>query len=198
MGNSGYCGEAGNMKKSRLGEKGFTLVELLVALVIMGLVGLTIGAVLIQLVRSNRINQGMMANRQVQVAGDRVSQDGVQSQYVTFSDNMTSPSWFLNLRWQAQWLDSSGTINIRTENVTYSLASMNGSYKLNRREIWQLKVGTASPTTGDSTTAVALYLVPSQMSCKWATSDNLSLAFKVVAVVGTKTEMRTYNITPRP
>ena len=176
-------------------EKGFTLIELLVAIPIIGLLGLAMGGVLIQLLHSDRITQGMTAIRQVQVAGDRVSQDGVQSQYVTFGASMTSASGFLNLRWAGEWIDDSGTYNNRSENVTYTLVPISGRYNLQRHEIIRLKVGTATPTNTDLTTTVGQYLDASQMSCQW--SDNSTFAFKVVSVVGTKTEKRTYSISPR-
>ena len=177
-------------------EKGFTLIELLVAIPIIGLLGLAMGGVLIQLLHSDRITQGMTAVRQVQVAGDRVSQDGVQAQSVTFGDNITSPSWSLRLSWRGDWMDGV-TYNRRSENVTYTLVAVSGQYNLQRHEIAQITVG-ASTTNRDVTTVVGQYLDRSQMSCRWLASDNNTFAFKVVSVVGTKTEERTYNITPRP
>jgi prepilin-type N-terminal cleavage/methylation domain-containing protein len=195
MGHSGHEGEA--MKWCKGSEKGFTFVELLVAIPIMGLLGLAMGAVLIQLVRSDRVNQSMLAVRQVEIAGDRVSQDGVQAQYVTFGTSMTSTSGFLNLRWAGEWIDDSGTYNNRSENVTYTLVPVNGRYNLQRHETIQLKVGAAAPTNTDLTSIVGQYLDASQMSCQWLASDNNTLGFKVVSVVGNKTEERTYNITPR-
>ena len=61
----------------------------------------------------------------------------------------------------------------------------------------------ADPTETELTTTVARYLDPDQMLCEWQDSDEdgepdeATFAFKVVSVVGTKTEERTYNITPR-
>jgi prepilin-type N-terminal cleavage/methylation domain-containing protein len=181
-------------------EKGFTLIELLVAIPIVGLLGLAMGGVLIQLLHSDRITQGMTAIRQVQAAGDRVSQDGVQAQYVTFGPAMTSDNGFLNLRWTGEWMDDSGTYNSRSEDVTYHLEAMNGRYDLQRHDIVWIKVGTAAATAQpEVVTTVARYLDASQMSCQWlASSGNSTFAFKVVSVVGTKTEERTYNVTPRP
>ena len=189
-------GEARMKKWCKGSEKGFTLIELLVAIPIIGLLGLAMGGVLIQLLHSDRITQGMMASRQVQAAGDRVSQDGVQAQYVTFGSAMTSDNWSLNLRWSGEWMDG-GTYNNRRENVTYRLVNpVNGRYELQRYEIVQRRVGTVEQPTENITSIVGRYLDRSQMSCLW-NSDNSTFAFKVVSVVGTKTEARTYNISPR-
>jgi prepilin-type N-terminal cleavage/methylation domain-containing protein len=185
------------MKWFKRNQKGFTLIELLVAIPIIGLLGLAMGGVLIQLLHSDRISQRIVAVRQVQAAGDRVSQDGVQAQWVTFGTSMTSTSGFLNLRWAGEWLDDSGTYNNRSENVTYTLVPDNGQYNLQRHEIIHLKVGTAAPTNTDVTSIVGQHLDASQMSCAWQDSKQETLVFKVVSVVGTKTEERTYSITPR-
>ena len=99
------------MRLFKRNEKGFTLVELLVAIPIMGLLSLAMGAVLIQLLHSDRISQRMVAVRQVQAAGDKVSQDGVQAQYVTFGDDMTDDEWSLNLTfgWESGWMTAGPT-----------------------------------------------------------------------------------------
>jgi hypothetical protein len=141
----------------------------------------------------------MVAVRQVQAAGDRVSQDGVQAQYVTFGSSMTSDNGFLNLRWTGEWMDDSGTYNSRSEDVTYYLEVMNGRYDLQRHDTVWIKVGTAAPTAQpEVVTTVARYLDASQMSCQWLDIKQETFAFEVVSVVGTKTEERTYSITPRP
>jgi hypothetical protein len=102
------------------------------------------------------------------------------------------------LRWTGEWLDDSGIYNNRSENVTYSLVPMNGLYNLQRHETVQIKVGTAAPTTQPAVTSiVGRYLDRSQMSCLWLDGRQETFAFKVVSVVGTKTEERTYSISPR-
>ena len=183
------------MRFFKRNEKGFTLVELLVAIPIIGLLGLAMGAVLMQLLRSDNISERMLAVRQVQVAGDKVSQDAVQAQTVTFR-TMTDSAGFLNLYWTGQWEDDAGAFVSRTVNVTYTLVPAKGKYELQRHEVSQETVG-ATTQNRDFTTTVGEYLDASQMSCQWASSDNTSFALKVVAVVGTKVEDRTYTISPR-
>jgi prepilin-type N-terminal cleavage/methylation domain-containing protein len=185
------------MKFFKRGEKGFSLIELLVAIPIIGLLGLAMGAVLIQLLHSDRISQRMVAVRQVQAAGDRVGQDALQAQDVTFGDDMTAGDWSLDLKWTGQWTDSDGTHNSRTVSVTYTLVPAKGKYKLQRHEVAWINVSTEGPPNRDITTTVGEYLDPSQMSCEWVDGGTTSFSFKVVAVVGTKTEDRTYTISPR-
>jgi len=181
------------MKRFKRGEKGFTLVELLVAIPIIGLLGLAAGAVLMQLLRSDNISNRMAAVREVQVAGDRVGQDGIQAQSVEFGDEMTSDPYFLRLHWSGQWME--GTVYVsRDVYVEYYLdETADGFYNLKRRE-WLNADPTEDPTVES---IVARHLDAGQMSCEWAASDNNSIAFKAVSVVGTKTEERIYNISPR-
>jgi prepilin-type N-terminal cleavage/methylation domain-containing protein len=184
------------MRWFKRNQKGFTLVELLVAIPIIGLLSAAMGAVLIQLLHSNNISHRMVAVRQVQAAGDRVSQDGLQAQHVTFGDNMTSPSWSLNFTWEANWTDEGGDYNSRTVSVTYTLVPADGLYELQRHEVAHIVHGT-SLENRDVTTTVGNHLDASQMLCYWQDANRTTLTFKVVSVVGTKTEERTYNIVPR-
>ncbi|MDM8001174.1 MAG: prepilin-type N-terminal cleavage/methylation domain-containing protein [Dehalococcoidia bacterium] len=183
-------------------QKGLSLIELLVAIPIIGLLGLAMGAVLIQLLHSDKISQRMLAVRQVQAAGDRVSQDAVQAQVVEFNTSiadpydMTDPAWYLKLEWTGQWTDVDGTYNSRDVTVTYTLAPAKGKYVLQRHEVSTIIVGSTTENR-DITTTAGEYLDASQMSCEWVDGSTSSFSFKVVAVVGTKTEERTYTITPR-
>jgi len=184
------------MKLFKGREKGFTLVELLVAIPIIGLLGLAMGAVLIQLLHSDRISQRMVAVRQVQAAGDRVSMDGVQAQSVSgVGDDMTSENWSLVFTWSGAWTEDDGEYVARKVTAKYCLEeASDGLYELKRRE-WR-NVPTSGAPTVDAT--VAEHLDVTRMSCEWEeSSSNRTFAFKVVSVVGTKMEERTYNITPR-
>ena len=80
------------------GEKGFTLVELLVATTIIVLASGAAGAATFQVFKgTERNNNYMTAVRQVQNAGYWISRDAQMAQSVT-ADNLTSPD-FLILNW---------------------------------------------------------------------------------------------------
>ena len=148
----------------------------------------------------------MTAVRQVQAAGDRVSLDGLQSQEVVLGSGMTDNAGFLRLSWTGEWTDDSGDYNLRSKDITYYLEDEDGdgSYDLRRYEIteWIVEEEDVSPDPVES--FVARSLVAGEMSCAWQDTtgdgepDNETFAFTVVSTVGTKTEERTYNITPRP
>ncbi len=191
------------MRKLRHNQKGFTLVELLAAIVIMGVLGMAIGGVIVQLQRSSRITQQMSAVRQVQAAGDRVSMDGLQSQYITFGSSMTDNAGFLQLSWVGEWTDENGDYNLRSRSVDYILVASADQYDLHRVEAseWTINDNT---TSEEIDSVVANHLDASEMSCDWIDTtgdgdpDTETFAFIVVSTVGTKTEERTYNVTPRP
>ena len=71
-------------------------------------------------------------------------------------------------------------------------------YDLHRIEhsTWTID-GVAQPAT-DADTIVARHLDAGRMSCGWIDPDAETFSFAVVSTVGTKTESRTYHITPRP
>jgi prepilin-type N-terminal cleavage/methylation domain-containing protein len=194
------------MKRSlRVNEKGFTLVELLAAIVIMGILGLAMGGVLIQLMRSDRITNEMTAVRQVQAAGDRVSMDGLQAQYLTFGTSMTDSAGFLQLSWIGEWTDENGDYNLRTRSVAYKLVAAGEQHELHRIEESEWTIGTDDPVATDLDSVVAQHLEADDMSCEWLDTaggdgvpDTETFAFRVVSTVGTRTEVRTYEITPRP
>jgi prepilin-type N-terminal cleavage/methylation domain-containing protein len=185
------------MRFFKRNEKGFTLVELLVAIPIIGLLGLAMGAVLIQLLHSDSINERMLAVRQVQVAGDRVSKDGIQAQDVAFGDDMTASDWSLHMTWSGDWMSDNSEHVMRSVDVTYTLEAAKGLYELKRYEIRQTTVNSTPQATEYYENIAGEYLDASQMYCQWTGSENGAFSIKLVSVVGTKTEERIYSITPR-
>ncbi len=71
------------------GEKGYTLVELLIAITIMAVASAAAGAGIFQIIRNTERNSNHMAAvLQVQNAEQRISQDAQRAQRVT-TDNLT-------------------------------------------------------------------------------------------------------------
>ncbi len=82
----------------KLGEKGYTLIELLIAITIMALATGAAGAAIFQVLRNTeRNNDHMTVVRQVQNAGYWISRDAQMAQTVS-ADNLTLPD-FLVISW---------------------------------------------------------------------------------------------------
>ena len=163
-------------------QKGFTLIELLITVMIVAGIAVVTNAAIVQLVQSNRTSNHMVAVRQVQQAGHRVSQDCIQAQDIT---NSTEDGGFpLTLSWTA-W--ESGELH----EVVYNLTPPSGGVcELKREET----VGTNPPTTA----VVAQYIEPpDSTNCSWNATERV-LTLNVTAKVGLQTESRTYEIKPRP
>jgi len=88
------------MKKPKKSERGFTLIEMLMVIALVGLISTGITAAVMQVITINsRSSNHMIAVRQVQQAGDEVSKDALQAQIVTAGDNSGFP---LTLTWD-EW-----------------------------------------------------------------------------------------------
>jgi len=95
----------------RKGQLGFTLVELLVAIAIVGALSAGIAMLISQLITGNtRTSNHMVAVRQVQQAGKDVSHDTLQSKTITLGPNGGFPLLFF-------WTDIGGVAN----NITYTI-----------------------------------------------------------------------------
>ncbi len=169
-------------------QKGFTLIELLITVAIVAGIGVVTIAAIGQLVQSNRTSNHMVAVRQVQQAGHRVSQDCIQAQNISVStENGGFP---LTLSWN--WTDLVEGGELHT--VVYNFTNPSGGVcELQREET----VGTNSTTT-----IVAQYIYngtapPRPTECSWNNATRV-LTLNVTARVGLQTESRTYEIKPRP
>jgi prepilin-type N-terminal cleavage/methylation domain-containing protein len=160
------------MRKLYKSQKGFTLIEMLVVLVLIGIITGGITAAISQVLTINtRASNHMIAVRQVQQAGKEVSKDTLQAQNVTYSEN----PFLLTLAW-TDWDDVDNAVNYTIEDN-----------KLQRSH------------NIDGVRAIAQYIDPDQTSCSW---NNATLTFTVTATVGSgpyeAIETRIYEIEPRP
>ena len=184
-------------------ERGVTLIELLVAIPIAGLIAAAAAGTIVQLLHTNNISAGMLAVRQVQTAGDWVSRDGVQAQSVNIITG-SGPGMSFKLKWSYWDTGASPPIN-ESHEVTYSLKDMTpGSLlkQLQRRELVQDKNGA---TISDTTITVGEYIDSSATTCGWlwetvpapAHYSSTTFTFALKVVVGGRTESRSYQVRPR-
>ena len=174
------------MKLIHKNEEGFTLIEIMIALGIFGLVAAAASGTIVQVIQGNRSADHMTALRQVQSAGYWVSHDGVQAQQVTTS---ATPGLPFTLTW-TDWDDNDA------HEIEYSLQDMSfGDLDyLQRKEVVNGEV--ANPII----TMVGQYIDPANTSCEpvdQELSAGETFIFTVTATMNQQTETRTYEIKPR-
>ena len=171
-------------------QKGFTVVELIIAIAISGVIaGAGTTAIFQVITGSARSNNHMTAVRQVQNAGYRVSRDAQMAQSVVFDDPATTEVLeFLTLSW-TDWDSDDG------HRVAYTLESISGSGLKNLQRSYSVNDGEPDETI------VAQYVDPSptKTDCDF-TGGKLTFTVTVTISSGLQqeSETRVYEITPRP
>jgi prepilin-type N-terminal cleavage/methylation domain-containing protein len=166
------------MKLTKTNQKGFTLIEMVIALGIFSLVIAAATGTIAQVIQSSRSSEHMTALRQVQTAGYWVSKDGIQAQ------TLTTQGYLLYVA-RTGWDDG------QLHEIVYSLQNMpSGALKQLQREEWL----NGAPT---STIVLSRYIDPDQTTCVWD-PDAKALTFTVTATMNQQTETRTYQVQPRP
>jgi len=165
-------------------EKGFTLIEVLVTLAILGAIMGVMSAAVITIMRVHSQNTEWNVNlRQVQNAGHWISRDALMAQVV--SDNKTGV--FLALSW-SDWEGNSYDVD----------------YVLNDNTLMrQLSVRHPDGSTDNSTLLVAEYIVPASTTCSWGgeSGDENKLTVTITASLHEPPRYaaeRIYEISPRP
>jgi len=181
-----------NIKKLKKDEKGFTFIELLIAILLTGIVASAITGTILYVFNVNFSTANRMtAVRQVRNVGFWVTPDVQMAQCVD------TESEFLKLTW-TDWATN------YTHEITYSLEYMSSG------ELMMLKREHKIDSVLDSTTIVAEYIDPAEASCDWDCNcdcywdgegcnwEDAQLTFEVTATVGGQSETREYEVKPRP
>jgi prepilin-type N-terminal cleavage/methylation domain-containing protein len=159
--------------KLKTTEKGFTLIEVLVALAILGAIMGVMSAAVITIMKVNSQNTEWNVNlRQVQNAGHWITRDALMAQVVTTN----TPGVFLALSW-SDW-------NGNSYNVEYVLQGNTLMRRLN----------------GGSATLIAQYIMPPPATtCTWS-ENKLTVTIKASlhGGEGKYPVERKYEISPRP
>lgn len=168
-------------KKPKANQKGFTLLEILIAVAISGLVVAAAASALFQVFQSTDTAAHMVAVRHVQTAGCRVSTDALQAQ--TVSANIATAWGSEGFPLELHCEDWQGN----SDNITYTLDVPSGELK-------RKSLATSTPMI------VARYLT-GDTTCSWnetAKVLTLTVTASVTGAHGPETETRTYEIEPRP
>jgi prepilin-type N-terminal cleavage/methylation domain-containing protein len=170
-----------NMKKLKKDEKGFTFIELLIAILLTGIVASAITGTILYVFNANfRTANRMAAVRQVRNVGFWVTPDGQMAKNMTTEGD---PGTLFTFTWQ-EW--DTGY----SHEVTYSLVDMSsGEFKILKREHYD------SGTESTTTTILAEYIDPVETDCSL---NGDKLTFKVTANVGGQIESREYEVKRRP
>lgn len=167
------------------GEKGYTLVELLVAITIMVAASVAAGGVFQILRNTERNSNHMAAVLQVQTASNRISYDAQTAQKVT-TDNLTSPDFVV-----LNWIGSTGD----EYRVTYTLTDKSGS------TFKELRRTQSVNGSNNSTSLVAPDIDPDPEKTSCHLTDGI-LTLTVTATVGRgatmESETRVCQVVPRP
>lgn len=172
-------------------QMGFTLIELMLAIVIAGIITGGITTTIFSVVNGNiRTSNHMTAVRQVQSAGYWVSHDSQMAQSIIFDDPATSGvTEFLTLTW-TYW--DTGDVH----RVAYTLENVSGSSLKNLQRSHSINGGTAE------TSIIAQFIDPDLASCDFTDNNgdgiDDTLVFTVTATVQEQAETRIYEVIPRP
>ena len=180
-------------------QKGFTLIELMIAIAITALITGGAASAIFQVFNVNTLNSDhMKAIRQVQNAGFWISQDSQMAQIVVTGDDVGTAEYeILILTWTGweydigddkgidyvevrYYYDAANSEILRNEAITTTTYDSNGQL-----------VGT---TNSSSLIRVAQFITPEPT----VTLSGNKIGVTIVAEVDDATEERTYEVSPRP
>ena len=174
----------------KYGEKGFTAIELMVSLAIMGLIGIAGSTTMFQVIKcTERSNNHMTAGSQVQNAGYWISRDTQRAEGVT-TDNL-SPGELIVLAWtEYDYSQDESTYH----SVTYLFDELSDGVGKLKRSHW-------SSAGANDETLVAQYIYydpddPANSSN--ASYENGVLTINLTGLAGDAQETRMYKSSHRP
>jgi len=172
------------------GEKGFTIIELLIASAIMVIVGSAATMTTFQVSRGiGQSNDQMSAINQVQNAAYRICQDAQVADGVVV-DNLEYPN-FLVLTWTEQDYDGGEPTY---HSVTYFFADLSEGIGKLKRNYWN-----SDGTNEETLIATYIYYDPVDTdSTSMASYQDQALALRLRAIVEDITETREYRVMNRP
>lgn len=165
-------------------QRGFTLIEMLVALAITGLISTGVTMSIFQVLNTNhQVSSRMIAITQVENAGYWITRDAKMAQSIVAAENLT-------LAWGGWEYESA----IDTYKVCYTHADS---------ELWRHQEVTTDIYNSDgdlveTTESQNSMLVAEHITAITPSMDVNKLTVSVTASVGEIEEERTYEITPRP
>ena len=170
------------------GEKGFTIIEMVVSIAIIAIIGLAANMTIFQVVNGTaRSNSHMTAVRQVHNAGFWISRDAQMAESV-ITDNLSLPD-FIVLNWTERDYDSDDTYH----SVTYFFEELSD-------EIGKLKRNHWSSAGADADTLVAEYIFydpDDPVNTSNVSYQNPVLTVKLTALFGDASETREFGIVRR-
>ncbi len=174
------------------GEKGFTLVELLISVAVTALIAVAAGSAIFQIFQSNdRNSDHMTAVRQVQNAGYWISRDAQRAQIV-YAGNLTP--YFLVVKW-TEWIPDEQT---KTGVATYYSATY--TFEELTNGIGRLVRSYLSPTgvSENITVASHIYYDPSDAdNTSRAIYESPVLTVRLTALSENARETREYRVKRR-
>ncbi len=171
------------------GEKGFTLLELLVSVAITGLITVAAGSAMFQIFRGTGSNNDYMtAVRQVQNAGFWISRDAQRADSVNTTANETA---FLTIRW-TEWVAPNNPVY---HSANYTFENLGGGIGTLKRIHKSSSVGTSDQTL------IAQYIyynLADSANTSKASYQSPVLTVQLTALCDKARETREYKIKRRP
>jgi len=176
------------MTTKQIIQKGFTLIELIIALAVASIIGIAATMTAHNVITIPAMsNDSNTAVNQVRSAVNWINRDVQGADPDTIIDSPGTPGFFsISLQ---EW--DSGTLSWSEHTITYSLEDMTGT---SLKELWR------DYDSNTSSSLIAQYIEPEAAGiteCSWDAVNSV-FTITITATVGYETETRTIQVKPRP